>query len=206
MTLRVVGAGLGRTGTNTLKGALEQLLGGTCHHMREVFAHPDEIEVWRDAALGTMPDWTTFLVGYTAQVDWPGASFYRELADAFPDAIVLLSLRDPDEWFRSANNTIFTPIGRDVPEGEDAWHDMIQAVFRARFCTDFGDPVAMKQAFVRHNDEVRDTIPRDRLVEWRVDDGWAPICDALGVATPAGPLPVTNTTADFRQMAGLPPL
>ncbi|MCW3097333.1 MAG: hypothetical protein JWL77_2951, partial [Chthonomonadaceae bacterium] len=94
MTLRVVGAGLGRTGTHSLKLALERLLGAPCHHMVEVFQHPEQVTVWNAAAHGTVPDWKEFLGGYAAAVDWPAAGFYPELMEAFPDALVVLSVRD----------------------------------------------------------------------------------------------------------------
>ncbi len=206
MTLQVVGAGLGRTGTHSLKIALERLLGGTCHHMIEVFAHPDEVPVWHAAALGEMPNWQEFLAGYTAQVDWPGGSFYRELAEAFPDALVLLSVRDPDSWYRSASNTIFNALEPSDGAEDNPWLDMIMAIVSARFCTEVDNPDAMKKAFVAHNDEVRDTIPADRLLVWEASDGWAPICERLGVAVPDMPFPLTNTTNEFRNNMGLPPI
>lgn len=206
MAVQLVGAGVGRTGTHTQKIVLERLLGGTCHHMIEVFGHPDEAPVWHQAALGNMPDWSQFLGSYTAVVDWPGSAFYRELADAFPDAPVLLSVRDPDAWYRSAKNTIFHAIDLNKAAGEDPWQDMIHAMLRNRFCTDLENEGAMKKAFVRHNEEVRDTIPADRLIVWQPEDGWGPIAEALGVPTPDEPLPVTNTTGEFREMLGLPPL
>lgn len=105
MTIRVVGAGLGRTGTMSLKRALEQLLGAPCYHMAEVFQHPEHVPLWHQAARGRMPDWHALLQGCAAVVDWPAASFYRELADAFPQAKVVLSLRDPESWWRSARTT-----------------------------------------------------------------------------------------------------
>src|SRR5262249_10647202 len=161
------------TGTHTQKIVLEQLLGGTCHHMVEVFQHPDEIPVWHQAALGHMPDWTEFLSAYTAIVDWPGSSFYKEIADAFPDAPVLLSVRDPAAWYMSASNTIVHAI--DLSKApEDPWQAMIEAMLRNRFCPDLEDADAMKKAFVRHNEEVRDTIPKDRLIVWQPEDGWGP--------------------------------
>jgi len=206
MTIRMVGAGVGRTGTHTQKIVLERLIGGTCHHMVEVFQHPDEIPVWTQAALGNNPDWTEFLSGYTAIVDWPGGSFYKEIADAFPDAPVLLSVRDPDAWYKSASNTIFHAIDLSKAS-DDPWQAMIEAMMRNRFCADLEDAEAMKKAFVRHNEEVRDTIPKDRLIVWQPEDGWGPIADALGVPAPDEPLPVTNTTNEFREMMlGLPPV
>src|ERR1700760_3421023 len=99
MGLAVVGAGVGRTGTHSLKIALEQLLGGPCHHMIEVFANPDQVSDWTDAIDDRPVDWADMMQGYVAQCDWPGASFWPELAATNPDALVILSVRDADDWF-----------------------------------------------------------------------------------------------------------
>src|SRR4051812_46884347 len=117
MTMRIVGAGLGRTGTHSLKLAIERLTGAPCYHMIEVFGHPEHLPIWRDAATGTEPDWARLLDGYEAIVDWPGASFWREMSVAFPDAKILLSTRtDGETWWRSASKTIFEVIdtGRET--------------------------------------------------------------------------------------------
>src|SRR4051812_21490125 len=119
MTLRVVGAGLGRTGTHSLKNALEQLLGGPCYHMIEVFGRPDDIEVWRRAVNGDQPDWSAFLADYESAVDWPACSFWREISAANPEAVVLLSSRDADGWWKSATNTIFHITRNDVGPVDD---------------------------------------------------------------------------------------
>ncbi|HUI26312.1 MAG TPA: sulfotransferase, partial [Candidatus Kryptonia bacterium] len=105
--MRLIGAGLGRTGTMSLKLALERLLGAPCYHMLEVFGHPDHIAAWHAAADGRMPDWRALLADYAAAVDWPAAAFWPELSAAFPDAVVLLSVRDPQLWWQSASETIF---------------------------------------------------------------------------------------------------
>lgn len=194
MTIRVVGAGLGRTGTLSLKQALEQLLGGPCYHMREVFAHPEHIEHWYDAARGRAPDWAALFEGYSAVVDWPAASFWRELSEAFPEALVLLSVRDPESWWRSASNTIFPTIQRVE---NDAWRDMIDSVLGARFTLALDDPAACKAAYERHVAQVRDAVPAERLVEWRPGDGWGPLCAALGMPTPQAAFPHVNTTEEF---------
>ena len=116
MALRVVGAGLGRTGTASLQLALQQLLDGRCYHMGETFGRPDDIPVWHAAVNGSSPDWDAFLADYVATVDWPACAFWRELADANPDAIVLLSTRSSaDAWWKSANDTIFQISTRDIP-------------------------------------------------------------------------------------------
>ena len=196
---------MGRTGTHSLKFALERLLGGTCHHMVEVFAHPEEIPVWTDAIDGRPVDWSALMAGYTAQVDWPGASFWPELADANPDALVILSVRDPESWYKSASDTIFEGLGR-TDEELGPWMAAMRRLLADRFCARFEDRHAMIEAFHRHNDQVRKKVAADRLLEWQPADGWEPICARLGVAVPDEPFPVTNTTDEFRAMIGLPPI
>ena len=203
--LKVVGAGVGRTGTHSLKIALEQLLGGTCHHMVEVFAHPDEVPVWTDAIDGKSIDWPALMQGYRAQVDWPGGSFWPELSAANPDALVLLSTRDPELWFTSCTNTIFGGL-RMMADGGDQWMAAMLRLFKDRFSDQLDDRDAMVAAYEKHNDAVRAAIPKERLLEWTPTDGWEPICERLGVAVPSEPFPVTNTTKEFREMMGLPPL
>jgi hypothetical protein len=202
--LRVVGAGIGRTGTHSLKVALERLLGGPCHHMVEVFMHPEQVPVWTDAVEGRPVDWHALLAGYRALVDWPGASFWPELSQANPDALVLLSVRDPDAWYRSGINTIFHSL--DDERAELPWMQTVRKLMHDRFSDDFDNKPAMLEAFARHNDAVRAAIPADRLLEWSVADGWAPICERLGLPVPDEPFPVTNTTDEFRSMMGLPPI
>src|SRR5260221_420311 len=132
MSLRVVGAGVGRTGTHSLKIALEQLLGAPCHHMIEILGNPDQMPGWTDAIEGRPVDWSVLLQGYGSIVDWPGGSFWRELLAANPDALVLLSVRDSDGWYRSANNTIFQTF-EHVAEEARPWMETMRTLFRDRF-------------------------------------------------------------------------
>jgi hypothetical protein len=203
--LRVVGAGVGRTGTHSLKLALEQLLDAPCHHMIEILGDPDQIPSWIDAVNGREVDWSRMLARYGAIVDWPGASFWRELSRAYPDALVLLSVRDPEEWYRSASNTIFLTFDNMPPEVAP-WMDAVRQLLRERFCDRFDDPEAMMDAYVRHNDDVRSEVPASRLLEWDLGDGWGPICERLGLPVPGETFPVTNSTDEFREMVGIPPL
>src|SRR5574338_871095 len=196
MALRVVGAGVGRTGTMSLKLALERLLGAPCYHMAEVFAHPEHVPVWHAAARGEPVDWESLFHGYAAAVDWPVASFWPEVSAAFPDAVILHSVRDPQSWWKSASGTIF-PASRDA-RGE--WRDMIEAVFGTRFTAALDDERACLAAYERHNADVRARAPKQRLVEWTPSDGWAPLCAALGVPVPNEPFPRVNTSEEFRQM------
>lgn len=206
MSLKVVGAGVGRTGTASLKQALEQLLGGRCHHMIEIIGDPAQASGWTDAIEGRDVDWPALMSDYSAQVDWPGASFWRELSAANPDALVLLSTRDPEAWYRSASSTILQPIAA-APPGLERWFgETMPKLFADRFCNDRENPTAMMDAFERHNAEVRAGVPAERLLEWRVTDGWEPICEGLGLAVPQEPFPATNSTAETRALLGMAPL
>lgn len=201
MALRVVGAGLGRTGTNSLKVALERLLGGTCYHMVEVFGHPEHVPLWEAAYRGDMPDWDALFDGFTAGVDWPLGGLWQPVSEAFPDALVLLSYRDADKWWKSASDTIFQAMGRMTGEAaeSDPWAQMATVMMNS-FSPDWQDETKAKAAYLAHNDNVRATVPADRLLEWSPGDGWEPICERLGVAVPDEPFPHTNTTEDFQAM------
>lgn len=197
MTLRVVGAGLGRTGTTSLKVALTQLLGGPCHHMTELFAHPEQIPLWDAAANGRMPDWRALFRDYRAAVDWPSAAYWPEISAAFPDAVILLSTRDPESWWKSASDTIFQAIPNAPHPG---WRDMVLTMMRSRFTDRLDDKAACLAAYDRWYADARARIPKDRLLEWTAKDGWGPICERLGLPVPAEPFPRVNTTEDFQAM------
>jgi sulfotransferase family protein len=204
--IKVVGAGLGRTGTLSLQSALQQLLGAPCYHMLEVVAHPDHVPIWHAAIRGdALPDWDELLRGYSATVDWPACTFWRELADAYPDAPVLLSTRPADDWWKSANATIFEGTRGDPPDDPifGPQGRMIRDMFALTFTPDWSEEGPAKAAYDAHNAEVRATIPKDRLTEWHPGDGWGPLCDMLDVAVPDEPFPHVNTTEEFRAMTGL---
>jgi hypothetical protein len=194
MTLRVVGAGLGRTGSTSLKLALERLLGAPCYHMSEVFRHPEHIPHWHAAARGRMPDWHALFAGYAAAVDWPVGSFWPEISDAFPDALVVLSTRDAESWWASAHATIFQAMQR-VDNG--AWRDMIHEMFRSRFTPALDDRNACIAAYNSHVARVRRDAPKHRFLEWSPREGWQPLCDALGIPVPDEPFPHANSREAF---------
>ena len=198
----LIGAGLGRTGTLSLKQALERLLDAPCHHMLEVFVDPAQRPIWHEALRGNHPDWPTFLGGYEAIVDWPGAAFWRELAAAFPDAPVLLSTRASAEvWFTSASNTIFASLNQTPLEQQEFAGDLFR-----QLTPRWPDPEATMAAYDAHVAAVRAEIPAERLFEYQPGDGWGPLCAALGLEVPDEPFPHTNTTSEFRDVAGMDPL
>jgi hypothetical protein len=205
MSLRIVGAGVGRTGTHTLKVALEQLLGAPCYHMIEVLGHPEHVPAWTAAMKGEPVDWDPVFDGYSASVDWPGGGVWEDIWAANPDAVVLLSTRDSaDTWWKSASNTIFIGMKQGGLPGSEAWYEMAMAMMQ-RFTPDWLEEGPAKAAYEAHNAHVRATVPPDRLIDWQPSDGWGPLCKGLGVPVPDDPFPVTNTTAEFRQMLGLEP-
>jgi hypothetical protein len=197
--LRVVGAGLGRTGTLSLKTALERLLGGRCYHMVEVFGHPEHAAVWEDAARGSAVDWDDLLSGYEATVDWPASALWRPLADANPEALILLSTRDCAEtWWKSASQTIF--VGMDNPGAEPVpgWRAMWDAVTLLTHAPNFYCDAAIAMAgYDAHNAAVRADADPARLVEWQPGDGWEPLCAALRVPVPDEPFPHLNTSEEW---------
>jgi Sulfotransferase domain len=202
VALKVVGAGLGRTATNSLKLALEVLLGGRCYHMFEVASHAGDAPLWHAAVRGETPDWDALLGGYVATVDWPACAFWRELLDANRGALVLLSTRDSaEQWWESAARTIIPTVSQPLPPDDPdtaARRTMIRDMMRLRFTPEWNEREAAMAAYERHNAEVRAEVPAGQLIDWRPGDGWAPLCSALGVAAPDEPFPHVNTTAQFR--------
>jgi hypothetical protein len=170
-----------------------------------IFVHPEEKAVWTAAIDGEEIDWDVLMRPYTAQVDWPGGSFWPELAAANPDALVILSVRDPESWYKSCSNTIFAGMN-EMAAGGDEWMAAMLRLLADRFSDKLEDKDAMISAFEKHNDAVRKGVPKDRLLEWTASDGWDPICERLGLAVPSEPFPQVNTTAEFREMVGMPPL
>jgi hypothetical protein len=194
MTLQVIGAGFGRTGTLSLKLALEQLGFGPCYHMVEVFKNPAAIDWWIEAAAGT-PDWPRIFEGYNATVDWPSCTFYRQLAAAYPAAKIILTERDSEAWFRSTQATIFPaerPAGTPVP-----FQEMFDRVIGDLFDGRIRDHDHIIDVFNRHNAAVRQQIAPERLLVYELAQGWAPLCAYLGVAVPDVPMPNVNSTEEF---------
>lgn len=194
MALKVVGAGLGRSGTMSMKLALEQLGFGPCHHMIEVFQHMESVAWWVEAARGR-PDWDLIFKDYVACVDYPSARYWRQIADRYPDAKVLLTVRDPDQWFDSTQATIFAPgsFADQPPEPmrpflESITGDFLGHIHERAFMTDY---------FRRHSEAVKAAIPRERLLVYEAGEGWERLCAFLGVPVPEMPFPKANTREDF---------
>lgn len=204
MALEIIGAGLGRTGTLTLKTALEQLGFGPCHHMIEVLANPGQVPFWNRAADGEEVDWEELYGAYRATVDWPGCHFYAELAERYPDAKVILSLRDPQRWYESMSETIIpTMAGMGLVDDLPGDHPMLFGgliITRDTFAGDFSKANVIA-AFERHNAEVQARIAPERLLVFEAAQGWEPLCGFLGVPMPDEPFPHVNDRMEFQTHA-----
>lgn len=196
MALKVIGSGLGRTGTLSTKLALEQL-GMRCHHMAEVFQAPQSIPLWVEAQKGR-PDWDAIFGDFQAMVDHPGCAFYKELMDYYPDAKVLHTVRDPQKWFESTQATIFAPDSPAIGQTQEPLKSFFDHLHGWYAC-DLHDRDAMVAFFNRHTEQVKDTVPADRLLVFEVADGWAPLCAFLGLPVPETPYPRENSTEQFRK-------
>lgn len=205
MTLKVIGAGFGRTGTLSLKHALEQLGFAKCHHMYEVFVSGEQGKLWKDIADGKTPDWDKVFDGFSSTVDFPACVFYRELAEKYPDAKVVLSVRSAESWYKSASETIMA-IGPVTPRWLLAVVPQLRRVFgmhdKLLWGKTFGGrPIKAAHAmavFEAHNAAVKAAIPPERLLVFEAKQGWVPLCAFLGVPVPEGPYPNVNDTAEFK--------
>jgi hypothetical protein len=210
MALQVIGAGMPRTGTMSQKLALEQLGFGPCHHMTVVFAHPWQWPLWDAVGDGRLKDWDDIFGSYRSTTDAPACWFWRELADRYPEAKVVLSLRDPERWYESMASTIFStthqqsmgssPVGAIIRKLGARGFSQGEGV-RSQASGGMPDRAGMIAAFEAHNAAVKAAIAPERLLVYRVSEGWAPLCRFLGVAEPSAPFPRVNTSEEFHAIS-----
>ena len=207
VALRVIGAGFGRTGTASLKRALETLGFGPCHHMEEVIKDSSQVPTWAAAARGEKIDWKTFMQGWGACVDFPSALYYRELMAAFPDAKVILSVRDAESWYASMSETIIPMFSRFpnsivmpyLPVLGNPLRSLRDAPIKRELMDRFSEKEHVKKLFDDHIAEVKRVVPKERLLVFEAKQGWAPLCAFLDVPVPDGAFPRVNDTAEFKK-------
>lgn len=200
MSLQVIGAGFGRTGTLSMKTALEQLGVGPCHHMMEVFDKPEQIPLWQAAADGEAVDWDELFSGYNSMVDWPGCYFWRELADFYPNARVLLTKRDAQKWFESVDATIFQGMRHENVRQNPHGKMVDKLISQNTFNGDINNREHMIDIYNKHNQEVIDSIAPERLLVFEATQGWLPLCNFLQVDVPDTDYPRSNSKEDFAKM------
>jgi hypothetical protein len=212
--LKVIGAGFGRTGTLSMKAALETLGFGPCYHMVEVFGKPTDAALWEAATRGDPVDWNKIFAGYQATVDWPACAFYKDLMKAYPDAKVLLTVRDPEKWYESVSSTIYQ-VSRGasrsliaslfsqgmmsfIPNLRHMRRMINGLIWEKTFGGRFEDKDHAIAVFKQHIEEVKHHVPPEKLLVYDVKQGWEPICVFLGVEVPKDtPFPHLNDRASF---------
>jgi hypothetical protein len=200
MGLQVIGAGLPRTGTSSLSLALEQLLGGHCNNMSEIEGHPFNLgEGWQTALATGTTDWDKVFEGYKAAVDWPASHFCKHLSEVYPNAAIILSLRDNAQaWYESMNATVL-PVARMALA--DDWtdgRDLLTLFKQFTGTNDWDNAELLKASYERHNNDMRQSLPKHRLLEWRASEGWQPLCEALNIPVPDMPFPWVNKRSDWK--------
>jgi hypothetical protein len=202
MTLKVIGAGFGRTGTMSLKLALEQLGFDPCYHMFELGKRPEHDPVWLAATRHEEVNWDALFTDFSAAVDWPVAAFWREMAAYYPQAKFILTERDPQAWYRSIQATIFKSLNSPPAASAQVHRQMTrELIFERTFGGRWEDEAHVIDTYLQHNQAVRDTLPESRLLVYQTGSGWAPLTQFLGLPEPSTPYPMTNTTEQFQQRA-----
>jgi len=198
MTLEIVGAGFGRTGTYSLKTAIERLGFGLCHHMSEVIDNAEQIRLWTEAAKGR-PDFGRIFEGFRSAVDFPISAFWQEVLAARPCAKVILSDRDAERWYASFSQTILPLILDQAswPEARRPWLEMIDRVIIGKALGGRTDRDGILDAYRVNTAAVRQLVPSGQVLVFRASDGWGPLCEFLGVEVPDEPYPKTNPRSEF---------
>ena len=216
MSMKVIGAGFPRTGTNSLKRSLEMLGFTKCYHMKELLTHPDQLSFWQELEATGNTDWDKLYDGFQGSVDFPCYPYYKQHLKRYPDAKVILTVRDFDSWYKSVKSTIWTagpqtPGQKVVMMGRMLTNARVRKViscikffkgvfWKKQFQGRFEDQAYAKEVFLKHTEEVKSHVPAGQLLVYDVRDGWGPLCEFLGVPEPAEPLPHLNKRENFKTM------
>ncbi len=208
MSIKVIGAGFGRTGTGTLRCALEKLGFDKCYHMSEIMAHPEKCKAWLKVKQEKILDWDNIFTGYQATADWPCCSFYKEIYKHYPDAKVILTVRDPDDWYRSTYETIYAMsktrnkiLACLYPPVCNMKRLVNSIVWDGTFQGKFENKAYAKKIFVEHIEEVKRIIPKEQLLVYEVSQGWEPLCQFLKIPVPQQePFPRLNDVKSMKKL------
>lgn len=216
MSLKVIGAGLPRTGTNTLKESLEKLGLRHVYHMKELLVNPDKLYLWKQLEETGDTNWDALYEGYDGTVDFPGYPWYKEHMKRYPDAKVILTIRDFESWYKSVDSTVFRAGPQTPAEKLKMLTKLLfsararkvvrvikwfkKVFFAERLQGKFGDKVFVQKFWEDHLAEVKASVPKEKLLVYDVREGWGPLCAFLGVPEPAEPLPHLNKKENFKAM------
>ncbi len=212
MSIQVIGAGFGRTGTQSLQIALEKLGFGPCYHNESLLRNPEDIVHWKAAYKHKKVNWQELFKNHRAVVDFPGSMYYQELADIYPEAKVILTTRDPEKWYQSVRSTI-TGFDQGISTKlrlllsaaySKKSRNLLQvlahndkAVWEKYFKGRFMDKAWAIKKYEAHIEEVKNAIPKERLLVLELGEGWKPLCNFLGMPVPEEPYPKSNKKENF---------
>ena len=202
--LKILGAGFSRTGTSSLKRALEILELGPCYHMHEVFLNPENPKAWTEAMTNTA-NWQELFRGYQSAVDAPTCHFWQQIHDAFQSSKVILTERDPDEWYESYYSTIFQVLSNPslMASSARATLEMVRKLELDHIFTGrFEDKAHAITIYTQHNQQVKNTLSSENLLVFNVSDGWEPLCTFLDIDIPDVDFPYRNSQAQFQSRVG----
>ena len=213
MSLQVIGTGVGRTGTHSLKLALEQLGFGKCYHMVELFQRPENVIYFEKAERGEEVNWDKLFEGYNSAVDYPVARYYKQIIPKYPSAKIIHTVRDPESWYQSAMETIFwaskPSIGRmlslmiKLPFSSTLRKRFPVLKYNGQLVDNiFGKDLKNKQEVIKKYNEINaetlNFIPKGRSLVYDVKTGWEPLCNFLNVPVPSTPFPRSNVRDEFK--------
>lgn len=218
MSIKIIGAGLPRTGTNTLKESLEKLGYKKTYHMKELLVHPENLQYWQTLKETGTTNWDQLYNGYQATVDFPAYPWYKEHMKQYPDAKVILTVRPFDKWHSSVFSTIWQAGPQNLPEKLKMIAKLImnprlrkviscvklakEMIFKVHFQGKFEDKIEAEKIFNQHIENVKAHVPADKLLIFDVSEGWGPLCKFLGVPEPNEPIPHLNKKENFKEMLG----
>lgn len=216
MSIKIIGAGLPRTGTNTLKVALEKLGVSKAYHMKELLVHPENLHYWTTLRDTGTTQWDELYDGYQASVDFPCCAWYKEHMARYPDAKVIFTTRPFEDWYLSIESTVWKAGPQTLPQklammAKLMFNPRLRAVIKCvKFAKSsifggilegkFADKAATEEIFNRYIEDVKATVPADKLLIFEVSQGWGPLCEFLGVPVPDEPIPHLNKKENFKTM------
>lgn len=207
--MKIISSGFGRTGTSSLREALVILGFGPCYHMDAVLSSPANIRAWYQISQGEPADWQAVFAGYNAAVDFPASAYYQEIMAAFPDAKVIHTVRDPERWYDSAEETIYQGqflfpawLQQLVPTTKQFVELQRKIIWQRALQGQFENRERAVEVFNEHTETVQRVVPAERLLVYRVAEGWEPLCNFLEVPVPDVPFPNINDREAMKKLLG----
>lgn len=218
MSIKIIGAGLPRTGTNTLKESLEKLNYKKTYHMKELLVKPENLHYWLTLKETGSTNWDELYKGYQATVDFPGYPWYKEHMKQYPDAKVILTVRPFEKWYTSVYSTIWKAGPQTLSEKIAMMSKLLfnsrlrsvikcvkfskKVIFETHLQGKFEDKDFAEKIFNKHIEDVKAYVPKEKLLVYDVSEGWEPLCKFLGVPEPNEPIPHLNKKENFKKMLG----